>query len=120
MQTNTTLQQSLSAASDQVTQGESRYQPRYDDPYYQDYEENERQVELHRQRVERWYIDNEAPIDPAKWKRDRFAWELLKNVFLEMYACTRLFANLHLGAMTMRMSLEDPFTRPRMTLSWLA
>ncbi len=93
-------------------------QPRYNDPYYQDYEENERQVQLHRERVERWYIDNEAPIDPAKWKREPNAWKLLKNVFFEMYAHA-LFANLSVGVTTMRMSLEDPYTRPRMTRNCL-
>ena len=53
-----------------MAQSESVSDPRYnDDPYFQDYEENERQVQLHRERVERWYIDNEAPIDPAKWRK---------------------------------------------------
>jgi hypothetical protein len=73
-----------------VAQSESENDPRYNDPYFQDYEENERQVQLHRERVERWYIDNEAPIDPAKWKKVPKAWQILKDVFFEMYVNTKV------------------------------
>ena len=58
-----------SPSEQSVAQSESGHPPLNKDPYFQDYEENERQVQLHRERVERWYIDNEAPIDPAKWRK---------------------------------------------------
>ena len=74
-----------------MAQSKSGNNPRYDDPYFQDYEENEMQVQLHSEKVESFFIDNSVPIDPRNWKRDPNAWKMLKDVFLEMYVGTQVF-----------------------------
>jgi hypothetical protein len=34
--------------------------------------------------VQKYYNENDAPVDPEKWKKDPGAWNLLKTVFFEM------------------------------------
>jgi hypothetical protein len=52
--------------------------------YAPDPEEVKKMVALHKEWIEKDYLENQAPVDPAKWRGNPGAWAFLKETCKEM------------------------------------